>query len=98
MGSRRKKGLEFIRWKVNLLTCEAVVSTYSGQMLVSEAKYPSSRTDFLLYFESHLPFPHPNSSKQDTKKQRKHTGSIDTNLVAHGFFLKGSELPWLSKQ
>lgn len=85
-GKQKEKGLEFMRRKVNLLTCEAVVSTYSGQMLVPEAKYPSSRTDFLLYFESHLPFPHPNSSKQDTEKQRKYTASIDLILVAHGSF------------
>lgn len=92
-----KKGLEFSRWKVNLLTCEAVVSIYSGQMLVPEAKYPNSRTDFLLYFESPLPFSHPNSSKQDTEKQRKYTGSIDTVLVARGFSVRGSEPPWLRK-
>lgn len=57
--------------KVTLLTCEAAVSTHSGQMLVPEAKYPSSRTDSLLYFECRLPFPHPNSSNQDTEKHRK---------------------------
>lgn len=60
-----KKGMGFIRWKVNLLTCEAAVSIYSGQMPVPKASYPSSRT------ESHLPFPHPNPSKQDTEKHRK---------------------------
>lgn len=86
MESRRKKGLEFIRWKVNLLTCEAVVSTYSGQMLAPEAKYPSSRTDFSPYFESHHHFPTPILSKQDTETQRKHTGSIDIVLVARGSF------------
>lgn len=82
----RKKGMEFIRWKVNLPTGEAVVSTYSGPMLVPEAKYPSSRTNFLLHFELQLPFPHPDSSKQDTEKYRKPKGSTDIVLVVHGSF------------
>lgn len=64
--------------------CEACVSTYSGQTLGPEGKCPSSRTDSLLYFESDLPFSHPNSSKQNTEKQK--TESIDTVLVAHGSF------------
>lgn len=85
----RKKGMEFIRWKVNLLTCEAVVCTYSEQMLVPEAKYPSSRTNFLLYFELQLPFPHPDSSKQDTEKYRKQKGSTDSFGCSWFFFLKG---------
>lgn len=38
---------------------EAGVSTYSGQMLVPEAKCPSSRADSLLYFQSHYHFPTP---------------------------------------
>lgn len=34
-------------------------------------KAPQFQNWFLFYFESHLPFPHPNSSKQDTEKHRK---------------------------
>lgn len=65
------------------LTCEAVVSTYSGQML----KYLSSRTDFFLTLNLTLPFPHPNSSKQDTEKQR---GQLIV-LVAYSSFSSRAE-------
>lgn len=67
---------------------QAGVSAYSGQRPVPKAKCPSSRTDSLLYFQSHLPFSHPNSSKQDTEKQKME--SIDNSSgCSWFFFLKG---------
>lgn len=65
--------------------CEGGVATYLGQIPVLEAKCPTSRTDSFLYFESHLPFSHPNSSKQDAEKQK--IDLIDTVLAVHA--LKG---------
>lgn len=52
-------------------------------MLVPEAKYPSPRTGFLLTLN--LTY-HSPLLQNKTLKQRKHTGSIDTVLVAHGSF------------
>lgn len=59
--------------KVKLLTCEAVVSTYSGQMLVPEAKYPTV-PELIFSFNLNLTYHFPTPVLQNkTLKNRENT-------------------------
>lgn len=83
--------------KVNLLTCEAAVSIYSGQMLIPDAKHPSSRTDFsfILNLTYHFPTPILQNKTLKNTENRVNWYSFGCSWF---FFLKGSEPPWLRKR
>lgn len=62
--------------KVNLLTCEAAVSICSGQMLIPEAKHPSSRTDFSFILNLTYHFPTPILQNKTLKNIENRQGQL----------------------
>lgn len=67
--SRREKGLEVIRWKVNSSPVKQLFLHFQDRCLYLKLSTPVPELIFSLLWIS-PPFPYPNSSKQDTEKQR----------------------------